>query len=219
MEKMSTTERRAFHLSRLEDHRHLLKTAIIAMGTGDTRQALNIATSIRVLVYESGRSTPLLKRLRTGYLALTIRAGPSARAEASSPLAHRILFMSLPFAIRLQQVEPRVSLNPEPDMTDYRWSSLGDWWNKPAIKVPGCEPLSRKEVVLGVANKEGAHVDEEMSDNYRRVLESEPIRFLDGDTVLGPVNVTRFTVGQAGIEIVDMLDRAFPIPEIDVAHG
>ena len=63
---------------------------------------------------------------------------------------------------------------------------------------------------MGVANKEGAHVDDKMSENYRRVLESEPIRFTNGLEKLAPVNVTRFTVGQAAIELLGFLDQTFP---------
>ena len=52
-------------LDRLEDHRHLIRTAVEAMTTEDLRQALAIATSIRVLVHESGMSKPLLKALKS----------------------------------------------------------------------------------------------------------------------------------------------------------
>jgi len=36
---------------------------------------------------------------------------------------------------------------------------------------------------LGVADKEGAHVDDDMSDNYRKVLESQPLQFAIGGVV------------------------------------
>ena len=62
-----------------------------------------------------------------------------------------------------------------------------------------------------VADKEGAHVDDDMSEHYRRVLESTPLKFTIGGVELEPVNVTRFTVGQAGIEMLDLLNRTFPI--------
>jgi hypothetical protein len=51
------------------------------------------------------------------------------------------------------------------------------------LKVFGCAPLTRREVVLGVADKEGAHVDDDMSDNYRKVLESQPLQFAIGGVV------------------------------------
>jgi hypothetical protein len=120
--------------------------------------------------------------------------------------------MRLPFGVSVSSSEPRIFINPKPDMSNYAFCGLGEWWTKLVLKVPGCAPLSRRDVVLGVADKEGAHADDEMTDNYRRVLESEPLKFTDGETELNPVNVTRFTVGAAGIEILDMLDRIFPMP-------
>jgi hypothetical protein len=121
--------------------------------------------------------------------------------------------MHLPFGVSFSAAEPHLFLKLDPDMSGFENCSLGDWWNKPVLKVPGCWPLSRRDVVLGVADKEGAHSDDDMNENYRRVLESEPLKFIDGTTDLGTVNVTRFTVGSAGIELLKMLDDTFPKPE------
>jgi hypothetical protein len=66
--KMSFVERRKFHRGALEDQRHLLKTAIDGMAAGDLTQALHVATSIRVLVHETGRSKPLLKEFYNNFL-------------------------------------------------------------------------------------------------------------------------------------------------------
>ena len=72
MAKMNLVERRQYSLKRLEDHRHLLRTAIAAMAAGDLTRALNIATSIRALVHETGSQKPLLKELKGNYLDLPI---------------------------------------------------------------------------------------------------------------------------------------------------
>lgn len=213
MAKMSTADRRKFFLIRLEDHRQILRDAIGAMTEGKLSAALTIATTIRTLVHETGRTVPLLKSIQHHYLALTIREGPWATAESLSPLNRKVMLMILPFAVQIHQAERRLSLNSKPDMSEYRNCALGTWWIKPVLKVFGCASLTRKEVVLGVADKEGAHVDDDMSENYRRVLESQPIRFTIGEADLEPINVTRFAVGQAGIELLDLLDRSFPFRE------
>lgn len=211
MPRMSTTERKVFYYSRLKDHRENLESAITAMSEGRLSAALTIATTIRVLLHETGRSKPLLKSLREDYLALQIREGPAATGAVFTPLNQKIAVMHLPFAVFVHFSEPRISLNPNPDMNEYGLCSLGSWWTRPVLMVPGCEVLSRKEVVLGVADKEGAHVDDEMSIPYRQVLESTPLRFTIGEVELEPINVTRFTVGQAGIEMLDLLNRTFPL--------
>lgn len=180
------------------------------MSEGRLAAALTVALILRVLVHETGRSKPLLKQLRDDYLALQIREGPAAKGEVIPPFGQKITIMHLPFAVFLHFSEPRVSLNATPDMSNFRSISLGSWWTEPVLKVPGCDALTRREVVLGVADKEGAHVDDDMSEHYRRVLESTPIKFTIGGVELEPVNVTRFTVGQAGIEMLDLLNRTFP---------
>jgi|HubBroStandDraft_2_1064218.scaffolds.fasta_scaffold111226_2 hypothetical protein len=218
MAKMSTTERKKFFLDRLEDHRQNLSDAIVAIAGGKLSAALTIATTIRTLVHETGRSVPLLKSIRPDYLTLVVREGPWATAESLSPLNQRVTLMSLPFAVEIHQdPQPRLSLKPNPDMSTYRDTLLGPWWTKPVLKVFGCAPLTRREVVLGVADKEGAHVDDDMSDNYRKVLESQPLQFAIGGIDLEPINVTRFTVGQSGIELLDMLNRTFPVKDADAA--
>ncbi len=218
MANMTTAERRQFFLARLEDHRHNLRGAIDAVAGGQLSAALTIATTIRTLVHETGRSVPLLKKIRNDYLGLVIREGPWAKAEAESPLGRRFPLMTLPFAIRIHHIQPRISLNPEPNMTGFTEMSLGAWWSKPVLNVFGCAALTRKEVILGVANKEGAHVDDDMTENYRNVLESKPIRFTVSGIDLEPINVTRFTLGQAGIELLDLLCRCFPPMQSPVAR-
>lgn len=212
MTKQTTAERKKFFLARLEDHRENLRDAIVSVAGGKLSAALTVAVIIRTLVHETGRCVPLLKSIRPDYLTLTVREGPWATAEAKSHLGRRVPIMTLPFAVQIHHVEPRVSLNAAPDMSEFRDTVLGIWWTKPVLKVFGCEALTRKEVVLGVADKEGAHVDDDMSVNYRKVLESRPIQFAVGGIDLEPINVTRFTVGQSGIELLDMLNRTFPVP-------
>lgn len=213
MAKMNTRERRAFYLRSLEDQRHLLRNALTAMGNGDLIAALNVAICIRVLVHETPRCIPLLKTLRPNYLDLRIRTMSTPRPEAYSRFASPMTIMHLPFGVSFSPSEPRIFLKLDPDMSDYVTCGLGDWWNRPVLKIPGCSPLSRREIVLGVADKEGAHADDDMNENYRRVLESEPLKFNDGTTNLPMINVTRFAVGSAGIELLKMLDDTFPQPE------
>ena len=210
---MTTSERRAFYLRSLEDQRHLLRNALSAMGNGDLIAALNVAICLRVLVHETTRCIPLLRQLRPNYLDLRIRTMATPRPEAYSRFASPMTLMHLPFGVSFSAVEPRIFLKLDPDMSGYVTCGLGDWWIKPVLKVPGCSALSRREVVLGVADKEGAHADDDMNENYRRVLESEPLKFNGGPVELPTVNVTRFTVGSAGIELLKMLDDTFPKPE------
>lgn len=212
MGKLRNADRKAFYLQRLNDHRSLMRSAIEGIGQGELVHALSLATSIRALVHETGNSVPVLRRLRTDYLALRIRAAVMPPSDGFSPLARKITLMHFPFSFRFGTTVP-LSIDPHPDMSGYHECSLNTWWTKPILKVPGCEPLSRKEVVLGVANKEGAHVDDDMSENYRKVLISEPLKLVNDQEPVGVLNVTRFTVAAAAVELLDLLDREFAAPE------
>lgn len=56
--EMTTEERKQFYLKALGDQRHLLRNAIAGMSAGDLTRALNVATTIRVLVHETGNVNP-----------------------------------------------------------------------------------------------------------------------------------------------------------------
>jgi hypothetical protein len=75
--------------------------------------------------------------------------------------------------------------------------------------VPGGPALSRKDIILGIANKESVHVDDDMPPAYRIVLESESIRIKVNDSEFETINITRYVCGTAGVELLDCLERNF----------
>ena len=76
--------------------------------------------------------------------------------------------------------------------------------------VPGGSPLSRKDIVLGIADKEAAHVDDEMPRAYRIMLESPSIRIKINEGEYEAVNITKYVCGTAGVEMLAYLDKSFP---------
>jgi hypothetical protein len=69
----------------------------------------------------------------------------------------------------------------------------------------------RRELILGLANKEGgAHVDDDISEKYKNMLASRFFNVKVRDTAIEPVNVSRLVAGRAGVELLDCLDRNFP---------
>jgi len=116
--KISISERKKFFREALEEQRHLLKTAIQGMVDGDLTQALRVATSIRVLVHETGRQKPLLKNLNNNYLELPILD--------RVPAKNVIVFCPMNAEIRSGVVHLIPELNPE----EYVSSQIGSWWIK-----------------------------------------------------------------------------------------
>lgn len=207
--KMTTEERTRFYLKALEEQRHLLRTAIGGMATGDLTQAMNVATRIRVLVHESGSSKPLLKCIQRNYLDLPILDRVMEPPKEVSPGVRSVTFYCPVSAII--SGAGIVSLKTDLDSPDYRASTLGAWWNNACMVLPGLGPFARKELILGLTNKEGgAHVDPDITERYKLVLESKFVQFHINDIDVGPLNVSRLVAGKAGVELLDCLDKGFP---------
>jgi len=209
---MSSQERDQFYLKGLEDQRHLLRDAVAGMSAGDLTRALNVATAIRVLVHETGNSKPLLKSIRSNYRGLAILLRPPPPPAPCPPGIKAITFYCpVSAAVSTSGV---VSLITTLDTKQYKQSTLGEWWANACMFLPGIGPVTRKELVLGLANKEGgAHVDERMPVKYKLLIQSKFIHFKINEIDLGPLNIARLVAGKCGVELLDCLDRNFPVPD------
>ena len=212
--QLSHEEKRKKLQNSLEDHRHLIGSAIEAMSEGDLRQALTLATSVRALVHETGASKPLLKSLRPNYLDLAIMAEPRPPIHGISPVGTPSITFSVPISVSFASDEPRIRLNP--DIDPHKKSqpcSLGTWWTKPFMHLPAVGEYSRKQLILDVANKEAAHVDVDISEQYKRLLDSQFLQFKsNGDDQSVVLNISRLLVGRIGIELLAFLQQEFPAP-------
>jgi hypothetical protein len=205
MAKLSAGERKAYYLTALEQHRQLMKAAVEQMAEGNLVHALIIATSIRVLLHETGSSIPLLKRLRTDYLSLPIFTAAAPKPQPTPPNVRAVTVMHV--AANLMIADGKLSLKPTINIEGCEQKTLGRWWTDLGLVVPGGTPLSRKDIILGIANKEGAHVDDDMPRNYRIMLQSKSLQIKINDTEYEPVNITKYVCGTAGVELLDCLKR------------
>jgi hypothetical protein len=205
MAQLRAEERKAFYLAALEEHMQLLKSAVKQMADGHLVHALTIATSIRVLLHETGSSVPLLKRVRTDYLSLPIFTNAAPKPQPAPPNVQAMTIMFV--AANLMIADGKLSLNPTIHIEGCERTTLGRWWNDLGFVVPGGIPLSRKDIILGIANKEGAHVDDDMPRKYRIMLQSKSLRIKINDNEYEPVNITKYVCGTAGVELLDCLER------------
>lgn len=180
------------------------------MADGDIAQALHVAVVIRVLVHKTRQQKPLLHVLRHHYLDLPIMERLRERPKVSSG-QHAVTFYC-PISAKFSETEGHttVGLVTELDDARYEHSTLGKWWAHPCMVLPGVGPVTRSHLILGLADKEGAHVDAKLSEGYEAVLKSQFIRFqLNGGDA--PLNISRMVVGKCGVELLDCLDKAFPV--------
>lgn len=210
MAKMGAAEKNMFYREKLDEHRHILSGAIKGMSEGDLLQAFTIAITIRVLIHETGRSIPLLKNLKSNYLDLQVYDFAVPPPDPSLRYARKTTIMALPFALRLTEGKRVIAIRPELEAINLELRTLGMWWTRKCLIMPGCTPLSRREVVLGIAHQEAAHVDDDMPKAYKDVLESKGLAVRFGENDIEVVNVTRLVCGTAGVQLLDCLSREFP---------
>ena len=207
--QLSTAEKRQRLLGSLEDHRHLLRAAVESMTTGDLTHALSIATSVRVLVHETGMSKPLLKALRSEYLDLIVMVQPPPPPAAVAPGLTAVTY-HLPISIQYSTSDRKIRLNPHYAKELNHSLTLGAWWARSFTNIPGVGAYSREQLVLDVANKEAAHVDVEISEKFKRILESQMFSIGFNDEKPSPMNLARLLIGTIGVEMLVFLDRHFP---------
>jgi hypothetical protein len=211
MSKLNSDERKLFVAAKFEEQRHLLRKSLKELVAGDLAEGIRIATIIRVLVHETGSSKPLLKQLTPNYLQLDILDRiQNSDNEKLPPGQQKIVVMSVPISISMS--DRGVFLNPDLAPDVYSPSLLGKWWTRPALILPGVGGLSRKEIVLGLSNKEGgAHVDAEMSARYKLLMECKSLRVGWNKNEITPLNLSRLMAGQSANELLECLDRRYPL--------
>ena len=199
-------------LEKLREQMGFLRTSVRAFYEGDFAESVRIATTIRVLVHETGSSKALLVQAMPSGLELPIFDRAREKTEHEHILGFAV-------SVRLgSTLAPAVDLGS----SHYSLSSIGAWWNRTVFTFPshfGTQMVyRRKQVVLILANKEGgAHVDENEDPDYRRLMTDSPLSFAVSGVRLATPDLARFLTAQSGVEMLDCLKRNFfPDEEVPV---
>src|ERR1700730_6544268 len=101
-----------------------------------------------------------------------------------------VWWMSVPISLKIK--DTGVFLNPCLDVEADEPSILGKWWTRPSLILPGLGGFNRKEIVLGLADKEGgAHVDVNLPEQYRQLLASKQLQIGWGKEEVSTLNLSR----------------------------
>jgi len=212
MAKMTAVERKAFYMKALDEQKHLLEQRIRDMKEGDLIAALQVASVVRTLVHETGASKPLLKNLTTNYLQLPITL-PKIPKATNPPGMSSITFFH-PVSAKLTAPEGKIALMTEPPPQETQEeSAIGAWWSAiPCAILPAIGPVTRKEMILGLSNKEGGtHVDADISEKYQALLASKFFSFGIAGKSVEPLNLSRLGAGRIGLELLDSIKKNFPM--------
>jgi hypothetical protein len=174
-----------------------------AFDTGATEEAKRIATAVRVLVHDTRSSTSLLNQLglknNTSFRDTAVPYSPSNLLGSQSLL--RMLFTHHP-----DGKNEGVYQAPLDDRNPGRFIPFDDWWGQVVLGDGAGMTLTRKELILGLANQDGgAHVDPELASEYASFTRAHAGSWLvhqpDGST--RPLDVAeRFSARQIAHEVL-----------------
>lgn len=181
---------------------------------GRLEQALNAAVAIRVLVHETAQSRSLLGQIRRDYFSLEIndRAQPAPKA-GETPI------LDLPVRLRVGAGGASY-VRPDFGASFYRRVPLAQWWSNSFVLIQeGDGWLSKKDIILNVANKDGgAHVDPAVPMSHAHL--SSAVQFMrwgfDGISRGKPIADSRIDlnaaygiIAQSGCELQAYLEEHF----------
>ena len=209
MAKLTGEDRKKFLREKLEEQRHLLDKSIREFASGDLAEGVRLAIALRVLVHVTGSSKPLLGQLNRNYLELKILDSKPTQEGSAPPGTQKVVAMAVPISVKL--TEKGVFLDPDLNVEAYATSIVGKWWTRPSLILPGLGGFSRREIVLGLADKEGgAHVDVNLSPRYRQLLDSKQLQMGWNEEGMSPLNLSRFMTAQGAVQLLDCLNKNFP---------
>lgn len=159
------------------DHIDFLESSADAYDRGKDGEAKRLAVSLRVLLHDTDASHSLLGQLdrRTGSFIST-----ALPYEEANTMPHGGLVMVAADGPKSKYV---AMLDQVPFQ---RWLPFEDWWNEAVFVDKERRSLSRKQLVLAVANQDGgAHVDPKLSETYARLSRHNAMGWRIGDPIKG----------------------------------
>lgn len=183
-------------------------------------ESKRIATTIRVLIYDTKNSTSLLKHLNKKSSINFINSAPP-----NNDMLHSMTGMSnvngAPKSQYLGLVGkindngkflaiPLFKQHLKEWYKRYTHLQFDKWWEMEIISSNGVS-LCRKDIVLVVANKDGgAHVDKKLPENYNYVKKTKLTLNISGKEVEFEKNIIYASIAQVGWEIKQSIENSLP---------
>lgn len=155
----------------------LLKHSCAAFDQGLEAVGKHIALSIRVLIHQHGQSRALLDQLGVRPSYFLDSAGP---VNANNLLPELNLVLMRISSSGPSSYLPVIASGGLP--VPMRLIRFQDWWNNPVLKDKQGRKLSRRDLVLHVANTDGgAHVDPELDKAYMDISRNNSLGWVVTD--------------------------------------
>ena len=143
--------------SHLKKQLSFLERSCAAYDQGCNDEAIRIATVIRVIIHNTKSSTSLLKHLNATTINLLTSVNPVI--SESDP----IFMLGMGKLINGQYL-------PKLELASGELIPVSKWWSQTVMKNGNIISLTRKNIVLTAANKDGgAHVDAKLTPAYEEL--------------------------------------------------
>jgi hypothetical protein len=148
---------------KLEQQMGFLRRSCDSYDAGYTDESLRIAMVIRILIHDTKASTSLLNHLNA--VAINLSSTVETIASPRTALMHAMGRLTISQA----GATWKAATTPDAIKTQF---PVSDWWNQ-IVYIQGAARLSRKDLVLAAADKDGgAHVDAELTSEYEALISS-----------------------------------------------
>lgn len=197
--------------SRHDLERHLaeqiafLAASCEAYDRGATAEAKRMAVVVRVLVHKGRNSNPLLGQL--GLMSLRFVDGAEPPGSRNVVSVSRLVVPALRPGVPSAQYIPKYLTGRVPP----RLVPFEEWWNRAVIVDDEGQALSRRDIVLALANKDGGvHVDPTLGRSYGRLSRQNSAGWTlhTSGGSLGPIEgIERESMRQIAWEVQETLRR------------
>ncbi len=181
----------------LSEHIDFLAASNAAFDQGYLGEAKRMAVSIRVLVHDTGKSHSLLGQI----------GDKPAMLDTSFPYDPTNLFAHLGLLV-ITGNSSRVTFRANGDDFDSELTPFEIWWNATVLREPNQPELSRRDLILRLANKDGgAHVDPSLNHRFERLKTGESIPIRTGPEERAIPDAVAHSVRQISHEVLRTLRR------------
>ena len=184
-----------------------LRASCRAVDDGNIAEGRRIAATLRLLLHDTGKSSSLLGQL--GMKRHTFFG------TACDTVSGQVLTECSLLQIRISggKGKYRAPLADRPP-GNLRWLDFDAWWSQPVFLDNNRRRLSRKDLVLSVADQDGgAHVDAELDQAYAELSRHHSVGWtqvsLGKEEPLEP-DVALLSLRQIGFEVLETLERHVP---------
>lgn len=209
-------------LEKLAEQRRFLERSAAAFDDGDEAEALRLAVSARVVVYDSKSSRSLLTQLKVGRRMrfMDTAAETYTVTEENGITTEKVLTFGSALAVLVMSSDGSKRYVPSLDETPNgaQWVLFDEWWRRPVMSInPGMMLLgqgaarwaTRGNIVLWLANQDGgAHIDPALDAAYDEIKRGRDPARIDGEHLPMPVHVTMRQIAHELMTSLDALPRA-----------